>query len=144
MGKIFELSENHVPLGYSLVECCLMHPKTVQRLTSYFAAVMPRPFVHVGECKLVSQTKKRCPLSNLEDFCLGTYIVRISTFQYTTPTIFALMNGLKLNDTALHGLLGTFITCSISTVADNCRSTTAVVPGSEELVCLWTFWPIQA
>ncbi len=120
-----------------------MHPKIIQSLTSYFAAAMPRPFVHVGECKLVSQTEKRRPLSNLKDFCLCTDIVGVSTFHNSTPAIFARVNGLELNDTALQGLLGTFSSRRISTVADNVTST-LVLPRSEELICFRTFWSIQA
>ena len=58
VGKAFECSENNVPSGNSLVELCLMHPKTVEGKTSYIAAVMSHPVINVGKCNLVSQTKK--------------------------------------------------------------------------------------
>jgi hypothetical protein len=66
--------------------------------------------------------KETLPFVESQDFCLGTYIVGISTFQYTTQTIFALMNGLKLNDTALHGFLG------LSLLAASVQSLTIATP----------------
>jgi hypothetical protein len=140
VGKTFELPEDDVSLCNCPKKSSLMHPETIQRLTSYFAAVMPRPFIHVGECKLVSQTEKNRPLSNFKDFCLCTDIVGVSTFHNSTPAIFTLVNGLKLNDAALQGLLGTFNIRRISIVD---YGTSTVLPRSEELISFRAFWPIQ-
>jgi hypothetical protein len=56
----------------SLEECGLVEAEAVQTLKSFFAAVLPRPFVHLHKSKLVGTAKKHCPLPDLKYLSFST------------------------------------------------------------------------